>query len=105
VPPLGARLDVPAIDTDSWRAEETPALRGLAIWHFDHRDLGLQPELPRDLGHQLTRLLVIRAALEVEDLHQRPTHGLRPSIRQQAATWSALSASSDSASESISATR
>ena len=64
----------------------------------------VQFELCRNSFHELPGGLVIGAALEVEDLDPRRLHALDPSITQHAATCSALSAKSDSASSSISAT-
>jgi hypothetical protein len=105
VPRLDARLDVTAVDSDRGRAQETQVDRSSRIDHLDELDGGLYPELPSDPLDQRPRRLVVGAAVDVKDLDPGLSQGFASSIWQQAATCSALSASTDCASSSIASTR
>src|SRR5260370_13876097 len=103
---LGLGVDVDAVDADRRRTEEAQTLRGSPIEDIYQPDLGVGSELAVDPFDERERRLMVGAAVEVEDLDQRPAAlAHRPSIRQQAATCSALSSSSPCASASSFSTR
>jgi hypothetical protein len=85
-----ARLDVAAIDADGGRAEKPEPGCRLGIRDLDHFDRGPDAKLCRDAFDQLEGALVIRAALEVQDLDERLPQLVGPSNRQPAATCLAL---------------
>src|SRR5262249_58934789 len=99
-----AGLHVAPINPDGRGAEEAKPRRGIGVSDLDQLDLRLQFELGGDLFDQVPCRFVVGAAVEVEDLDPRLSHPFGSSIRQQAATCSALSASNDSASSSIAST-
>src|SRR5207247_3091989 len=94
-----------SVDANGPRAEKTQLGRMFGIRDLDELDRRLDVQLGRDLLDPPARRLVVRAATEVEDFDAGRSHGFGASIRQQAATCSALSASSEPASSSIRATR
>jgi len=62
-----------AADADSGRAEEAKPSRRLGIRDIDEADLRLDPQLHRQPLDDLERAFVVRAAVEVKNLHERST--------------------------------
>ncbi|MGH3061894.1 MAG: hypothetical protein ACRDNA_10845, partial [Gaiellaceae bacterium] len=65
------------------------------VGDLDKLDVGLDSKLRCEPLDERSRRLLVRAALEIEDLDARRSHPPGSSMRQQAATCSALSARSD----------
>src|SRR5262249_30052246 len=71
----GAWVDVDAADADRRRAEEAQPLRRLPVGYVHQLDPRLEPLLAAQPLDQRERRLVIRAAIEIQHLHQRPLPG------------------------------
>src|SRR6266704_163255 len=68
-PLLRARLDVDAVDPHSRGTEEAKLDRRVRVGDLDESNLGLDPQLRCEPLDERPRRLVVRAAVEIEDLH------------------------------------
>jgi hypothetical protein len=78
---VGVRFDVLSIDADRRRSEEAKPRRCLGVRHADELDRRLQTELGDERSYERVRLLIVRTAVEVEDLDHRLSRYVLAPIR------------------------
>jgi hypothetical protein len=73
--PVGARLDIAAVDPDGWRAEKPGLLGRLLVGDLDQSQLGVAAELCLDSLHQRQGGVAVGAAHEGQHLDEGPRAG------------------------------